>query len=305
VTSTAVVPQAFDIDLSTPLKEQIRALKTIRDIVAVTDDPKEAASNAQKARLVREWVKIQKLARELAVEATRLEMTALRRLAQLDALTSLSPAHKSAAKGFAAMTDVAFEATLQVAGDSSSAIAVWRHVQHDGEVAEGVVRGRQIAQGDRHDPISVDSDELSEAASTVLAAALAADRNVSVTEAALALAEALGMADDFHNSAAVRSGLREAIRSALHNDTEMVEGAPNFVTYKNEEAGWVHVPFNIATIEQVKAWAAFRQAQAQDHVAAAAEAMALAHKLETAQKANPGITSARKLWKLVTDALKK
>ncbi len=299
MSNTALEPQSLDIDLSTPLREQLRALRAIREIVRITDDPNEATTTAQRARLIREWVKISKAANEIAIEATRLEMTALRRLAQLNAFDGMSSASKAAARGFAGLSDEDFATLIEKAGESSTAIAVWRSTQREEQEAAGYERGQRMARGEGHVPShSVDTDEMADAASKVLAASLDADRNLSVTEAALRLSELLDISDEFHASAAVRNGLRNAIRSALHNDLETEDGVPNFVTYRTTEAGWVHVPFNVASVEQVESWALFRQSQANDYVAAAAEAISISDKLKKAQAEHPKETSAKKLWKL-------
>lgn len=305
MTNAALEPQSLDIDLSTPLRDQLRSLRAIREIVRITDDPNEATSIVQRAKLIREWTKISKAANEIAVEATRLEMTALRRLAQLNSLDGMSSAQKAAAKGFAGLTDDAFAVLIEKAGESTTAIAVWRSTQREEQEAAGYVRGERMARGEGHVPShSVDPDEMASAASTVLAASLDADRNLSVTEAALRLSELLDISDEFHASAAVRNGLRNAIRSALHNDLETEDGAPNFVTYRTEETGWTHVPFNVASVEQVESWALFRQQQAADYVAAAAEAISIADKLKKAQAEHPKETSAKKLWKLAQKTAK-
>lgn len=264
-------------DSATPELRSVETLHAIRLWIATAQDDAEVRDIYHQAELARQWVRIHREAVALAVEASRLELVALRRLGQLRALGSLGSQRASAARGLAELAEPDFERLLASVAEDTSAVAVWRRYKQALEEQQGVRIGYAIGSGQSAAPEEVTSEELSDATEAVLAAAFADGRPTSVTGAALSVAEILGLEDSFVENSAVRRGLRAAVRYSLAQANSAAEGDyPRFVTYRDKEVGWVRVPFHCASVAQVRAWASFRMRQARDTATAASYAETIA-----------------------------
>lgn len=299
-TDLVVQAQKAGVDLSASPQNQLKMLQVLLDYLRTADDAGEVLNGLQRARLIREWVKISKAASAISVEATKIEMVALRRIAQLNALTDISAAHRKAAIGFAAMTDKEFDKLLKSVQGISTALGVWRTLEREREYNNNINLGTRIARDyetGEATPIAVDYNTLREAASAILHASIDDREVITVTGAAMSLAEKLDMSDDFESSAAVREGLRRVVRNVFRLMTveESVEGAPPHITYCDAEASWVKIPFKMASIRQVQAWADFRDVQAQGYLEAAKEARGLVDQLTAMHHKHPTVRSAARL----------
>lgn len=284
-------------DLS--VEKNIELIRRAQRIIAVSDIGEEILDTIKRAKLGREWVKISKAAKELAVEATRLEATALRRLGQLEFFTGLPINQKPVAQWFASQTEEEFKAVLAEADKSSSAVGLWRRWQRQSVIDEAFRRGGRIATGEDFNPEKVTKENLAQSAKTVLDVALSNDETISVSSAAFHLAEQLGLEIDYFEDAAIRSGLAFAIRQAFreHLPVGDDEHYPGWITYYQKDLGFVRIPWNIATVEQVLAWAAFREEQANMYIEAAAKASEVGEEVRVAAKKYPRV-------KKVVDLLK-
>jgi hypothetical protein len=234
-----------------------------------------ASDTAKQAALVREWVRIQKASATIGVEATRLEMTALRRLGQLGALESLTPTAQAAAKGFAGMTVSAFTELVADVSKATSASRVWtRHSEHSKEAARYDL-GARIGAGIVDTPVCSDPRELMSAAQTLLDHVVASGQITSVSSAAEMLATRMDILSDYKHDPVVRKGVRETVRYALMNAGDQDDCFPKFISYQEAEAGWVHIPLATATVRHLRFHDEYRQRQAEQMRASADKSRAL------------------------------
>ena len=166
----------------------LRMLSEARQWLEDSTDPDELYEAVQKAQLAREWVRIAKGAAEIGAEATRLEMVALRRLAEIGSFGSLSAGQKAAAKGFAAMTHAEFDSAIADVATSCTATGVWSRIKQERARQEGFDAGERIMNGGGASPSNVSRAELETAAKTILSASLGSEQSTSIATAALALA---------------------------------------------------------------------------------------------------------------------
>jgi len=288
---------ALDMAPLTNASVAMRMLTDARRWVEESNDADALLDAIQKAQLAREWVRIVKEAAAIGAEATRLEMTALRRCGQIGCVDQLPVHQRQAARGFAEMSDAEFATLMASTRCASVASTVWRTWRQDQEEADAYDRGYLIGSGQQSGgPVEIAPHEVSDAARIVLGAALNGQKGVSVGQASLALADALDIsrADYFANDA-MRKGLRTAIRAALASEYGLRSsdnGLPDFISYQEEEMGWIVLPFAVANVTQVAAWAAFRNQQADDVRRAADEAMSLAERVVTLHETYPDINKA-------------
>ncbi len=152
-------------------------------------------------------------------------------------------------------------------------------------------RGREIAegQGEPHD-----YDSVCNAASNVLHAAMAGG-GTTVAEMADQLAEVLGY-DSGGRHYAVREGIEAVIRESLRSERISGESHPDFVTWKDREAGWLRIPWPAATLDQLRWMAEFRQEQARELQEAADTLAILVRDLDAIRADNRHLTRLNDLW---------
>lgn len=280
MTSTALAER----DPSAVMSDEIAR---IRAWLASSASPDEAADAADQLRQTREWMRIQKAATELRIEALRLEFTAIRRVGQSGRDELLPKNLRTVARDCAAMTDAAFRLLLAELNEAASPRAVWNRRQRAIEVEEWRDYGRKLAADiDKPQPHR-DITRVQQAAHILLSEMRTEAQPFTVASATERLAEVLVEQEevDWMTSAA-RDGLAEVVREALRVEYADASGplkvggrtyrVPAFVTYHEGDVGWIRVPVAVAGISQLKAMAELRQIQAQQLAAAASELADLA-----------------------------
>lgn len=256
-------------------EQQLRTLQ--QRILSMSID--DVVDVEERARMAREYLRITKQAGRVRVEALRVELLALRRIGQLGAtqlLGSRSGA-KAQAKLFATLDDTAWAEVMRLCEDLVSPTVVYRHLQGVEHERSTRVHLDYVYAGQHVAIVPPSWDEMVIAAHVMLDRADDEGEAITVPEAALALAKAYGRNDDLDRAQMV--GLEFAVRTAIrHADASTqrvaIDGVPStvpaFVTYEEDEAGYVRVPFKVASIEQLTAMARARRSQAEALAIAAA-----------------------------------
>lgn len=242
----------------------------------------------EKARLLREVLRLRKASSELRIEATRLECQCLRRLGQLG--TKEKGHWGATARAFAAMADAEFDELMASISDVGSPNTIrlrWEHKRYEEQrqqrYRQSVDSGRTFAPYDfteRPDihVVGVDGfvsaverllaletpEDLADQVRDLLGDLVAHGEPFTVAEAAAKLAVRLGLEPDALDDYGAKELIREHIRRDMSE--EPGEYWPRFVTYHDDEIGWVRVPFNRATVEQIRYMASTRLVQAQQYM---------------------------------------
>jgi hypothetical protein len=277
--------------------EMVGKLRQAAEWVCTANAP-EATDTMQKARLVREWVKISNAAKQIGIEAVRLHFTALRRLAQLNACDQIaSPQERSAARWLADMTDSDFATLLdEKVTDKSSPTAIYREMRAGQQTEIKVSYGRELARGSG---VDYSRAELAYAASQVLNSAMASGQT-TVSKLTENLVQNLELAGDSGVAdSAIREGVENIVREAIRIESRTTDGRVSVIVFKTKE-GWLRIPWNAATLEQLKWMADFRMRQAQELTQAAEELASLTATMEKVHAENPTWTTLKDLWAIHT-----
>lgn len=256
-------------------------------------DADEALKAKRDAEMVRQWAKINKASAEIAMEACKLQAHALRRLGALGAagMAPLNNSEKSVAAWFAEMDDAEFGALMNGMRHAKSPHTLrneWLREQRDHELYE---RGRAIAEGGS----PADQESVAQASRVVLHAAMGRGAT-TVNELCKELAEWLDLDFDRRDDRLMREGVEAVVREALRCEDVSGESHPDFVTWKDREAGWLRIPWPAATLDQLRWMAEFRQEQARELQEAADTLGILVRDLEATRKANPHLSRLNDLW---------
>lgn len=277
--------------------EQVRRLHAAREYVRNCPGEAEALEAKRQAELVRHWARINKASGEIAREACKLQATALRRLCELQS-SSVSGQEREAGEWLASLGDREFDALLASMRYAKSPITLYKDHLRKLEEQKVFQRGRDIGSGEAGTP--VDYESVARAANDVLHAALAGGA-VTVNEITDRLAEELY---EYGVSSVLREGIQSIVREALRNETFDDEDHPDFITWKDAEAGWLRIPWAAATVPQLRWMAEFRQEQARELKAAADDLTALADAMEqTAHRHR--LTRLSDIWQAFVGGSKK
>lgn len=281
--------EGFDLKLV-----QVRAA---REWLAATSEAEEIADMEERARLAHKVLKVVKEAADLAREVQTLQCEALRKLAQLGQERLLPKADRhirSVARWLGGLTQEEFDRLMRECDPWHAATNLY-HVHYYEPRQTRPVRSRSGEVARRRQ-----GADLASAANVMLAHVAATGENITTADAALALADELGLprsdVDDIR-----QEGLTEVVRQAfMHSGEEEtvinVAGTPircpQFITYQSESPPrrWVRVPWNRATVGQLEFMATFRERQAEGLRQAAVELRALA---QAAQERSRTIKSDR------------
>jgi hypothetical protein len=275
---------------------QMRAAR--QQIGGATAD--EASKAKRDAEVARHWAKVNKASSEIALEACKLQACALRRLGALGAvgMATLNNSEKAVAAWFAEMDGAEFGALMNGMRYAKSPHTLrneWLREQKD---RESFNRGRDIAEGGTPaDPVSV-----TEAAREVLNAAMAGGAT-TVNELTMELAKWLDLNLDRHEDRVMREGVESIVREALRCEDVSDESHPDFVTWKDREAGWLRIPWPAATLDQLRWMAEFRQEQARELQEAADTLAILVRDLDAIRAGNPRMSRLNDLWAALQDVL--
>lgn len=286
-----------DGELSSPDVASILAkLRTAREFTrSCTED--EALKAKRDAEVVRHWVKVNKAAAAIAIEACKLQATAVRRLARLGS-HHIAGAGRTASEWLGSLSDQEFSKLLGGLRYAKSPATLYSDHRKQEEHDRALDRGREIAegQGEPHDYESVCN-----AASNVLHAAMAGG-GTTVAEMSDQLAEVLGY-DSGGRHYAIREGIETVIREALRSERISDEAHPDFVTWKDREAGWLRIPWPAATLDQLRWMAEFRQEQARELQEAADTLAILVRDLDAVRAEHPRMSRLNDLWAALQDLM--
>jgi len=258
----------------------------------------EALKAKKDAQVAWEWVKIHDAAAEIAIEACRLQATAVRRLAQLGS-RHISGQGRPAAEWLGSMPDAAFAALLDGMRAARSPVSLYNDHRKRVERDAKLWRGREIADGNG---FPADYDSVCSAATYVLHAAMAGGAT-TVNELTDELGACLGYGDTDMGDPVIREGIEVAVREALRSERISGEAHPDFVTWKDREAGWLRIPWPAATLDQLRWMAEFRQEQARELQEAADTLAILVRDLGAVRADNPRLTRLNDLWAALQVAL--
>ena len=140
------------------------------------------------------------------------------------------------------------------------------------------------------------------AATHILNAAMARGAT-TVNELTEELGSALGYGDTDMGDPVIREGIEVAVREALRSENISGEAHPDFVTWKDREAGWLRIPWPAATLDQLRWMAEFRQEQARELQEAADTLAILVRDLDAIKADNRHLTRLNDLWAALQVAL--
>lgn len=279
---------------------QMRAAR--QQIGGATAD--EASKAKRDAEVARHWAKVNKASGEIALEACKLQACALRRLGALGAagMATLNNSEKPVAAWFAEMGDAEFGALMNGMRYAKSPHTLRKEYLRDQQDRAAFDRGRDIAGGAYEGSYQGDPASVARAAREVLNAAMACGAT-TVNELTREMATWLDLNLDDRHDSVMREGIESVIREALRCEDLSDEAHPDFVTWKDREAGWLRIPWPAATLDQLRWMAEFRQEQARELQEAADTLAILVRDLEAVRAGNPGMSRLNDLWAALQDAL--
>jgi len=273
------------------LAELMSNMAELSERIATADEP-EVRKVLDGARLLREWVKIHKAATSVAIEANRLFARAIRRLAQLGGELPNSAA-VSTGRWLARLSDEDFLYFLGKVDQNRTIHSVCKEWRAEQDRIWRIQHRQMAESGEADHPVNAYSPErvwtqptredVKESANRLIRDLADAGTPFCREDVVAALADAIGVNSD---DATIRAGLVEignaAIREADHqeripgsgqfkrrvlcwadDDEDRPVNLPTFVTYEEESLGWVRVPWESATIGQLRSMVAWRKAQAE------------------------------------------
>lgn len=280
---------------SEDVAQQVRQLRQAATWIS-SGTESEALDAKRRAELAREWVRIHKASKDIAIEACRLQATALRRLCQLHS-GAVKGMEKSAGDWLASLPDHKFNAMLAAMTWPRTPISLYNASLKDEREDRQRARGEDIANG-AGEPL--DWESVSSAANDLLHRALSRSA-VTVNEMTEELAERLGFRVDGPDDYLMRQGIETVVREALRNETFEDGDHPDFVTWKDQEAGWLRIPWPAATLNQLRWMADYRHGQAQELQKAADELSGLVESLTRVAVAHPRLARLSELWRALLE----
>ena len=272
------------------VRRHLAQLRKAREYVRTAPED-EALKAKRDAETLRHWARINEASAEIAMEACRLQATAMRRLAQLGS-PHIAGAGRMAAIWLGSLSDADFDALMDGMRYAKAPTTLYndhrKQVERDGKLE----RGRKIVEGDGW---PADYDSVCGAATYVLNAAMASGAT-TVNELTMNLADCLGYGDADMGDPVIREGVETVIREALRSENISGENHPDFVTWKDREAGWLRIPWVAATLDQLRWMAEFRQEQARELQEAADTLAVLVRDLDAVRAGHPRMSRLNDLW---------
>ncbi len=244
-----------------------RQLAALEEYIESTTDQADLLNAVDRARIIKTLAKAQKGAESVARCAIRVEVLALRRLAQLghyvkgkrsiqEWLASLSHTDLGLVLDAGRTATSAYRDMLKKQADDRS--ESWRSTdpreQWDRIASQGF-----SPYSDPGNPWATQG--LAEAAHVVLSSAMTDERPFTTSEVTASLIEQLNADPDL--APALAEAVREAVRSsAVDMAGPHGRAVPKIITFYDDQHEWVHVPWTIATLGQLRWMAEFRADQA-------------------------------------------
>lgn len=260
----------------------------------------EALKAKRDADALRHWARINKAAGEIATEACRLQAVAMRRLAQLGSPHIAGPG-RAAAEWLGSFSDADFAAFIAGMRGARSPVTLYNdHRKREADEAARR-RGCEIAEGGGE---RAEFESITRAASALLHAAME-NGATTVNELTEELARHLDVSldDRGYDGWAMREGIEAVVREALRSEDVSSEAHPDWVTWKDREAGWLRIPWPAATLDQLRWMAEFRQEQARELQEAADTLAVLVRDLDAIRADNRHLTRLNDLWAALQDVL--
>ena len=227
----------------------------------------EALDGHVRAQLVSEMVRIQKLSEEIAAAALLLEAQCLRRIAQLNAFDDTFTAPKRFAGRWMASLDdegwQAFLATLTTRRTVIANVYAFRRNLLDEELAAD--RPDDATWEPQPDPVddlglNISGERLWEATENVIDNLGRGrwPRSFTVNHAATELLRYFGLPDDSIRRTGAIAAVRQAIKTRSRDDY------PAFVTYRESQVGFVHLPWETAQLRHFRMMVEIQDRKAQE-----------------------------------------
>lgn len=260
--------------------------------------PEELAWEHGKFRELRDYLKTQQAAKELRIQAVRLECIALRRIGRAGLSDKLrNPFDRKAAAWFGDQDDARFTAILAETENTSGPVSVMNHYTAQAQRLSSWFGDREWRKV--HDEAGHEDTDyqlgIAAAVHTVLGEIVRDGEPIEVADAANRVFEALVDSHGWHDEhlpvEIAGEPLREVVRRVLRSpgpasrvlvgEAEMV--IPAYVTYQPADGEvWQRVPWERAVLWQLKQMVELRTAQAEQMRVAAENMAALYAVLEDA-----------------------
>lgn len=270
---------------------QMSQIQRARAWLAETVDPEQIADLAERARMGHRVLKIARVAEQLGREALRLQCEALRKLAQLDQLSIMkgSRPDRTCARWLGSLDDGEFERLMASCDPWHAASTLYHVYAYEPRAAKRTPRDRDTETrrrvASRYYP-----EDLRDAAKTLVLHLAEQDDDTTTADAALSLADHIGLSRDAVDDVRMH-GLTEVVRQAIMLDDEeqavRIDGreihCPRFVSCQSDQE-WIRVPWNRASLSQLRFMADHRAVQAKGVTQAASELRLLVHAAESRRK---------------------
>jgi len=264
---------ALALNPTDDLAEMLGRLPQIERYINECTNAEDVQSAVDQARLLRELKRIRGLSEQVAAMALRIEVLALRRLAELGATFSKAGDKRCAerlARTAMPVLDLLLssESCPRTARGVGDRLAFMQRKESARSDAENGWIEPAVSATERQTP----QWELADAAAKILNAATSTGEEFTVSDAADRLLEEIGAQHSDLHAMAARDLIREAI-AADDGDSDGFEHMPAVVTFRKfTEDGtgpWVRIPWRNASVAQLRWMAQFRMSQAEAMLASA------------------------------------
>lgn len=274
------------------------SLARLAQWVAEIASPEELAWEGDKFKHLRDWMKTHRAAKELRIQAVRIECIALRKVGMAGISHKLrSTWERKAADWFASLSDERFRAILDDSANTTSPASVMNHYSgEERKVTDWISDRRAHVEDEAGNERTFYDLGIAHAVSEVLADVVKDGEPFDVASAASVLYDRLNEESAYHDEQIpvelAGEPLREVIRRALRAPGpadrvavgDLTLTVPQFVTY--QAAGgdcWQRVPWGSAVLWQLKKMVELRREQAASAERAAERMEALYTSLHAAQ----------------------
>lgn len=263
--------------------------------VLACSTPAEVIEARARIEAAKAWAKVHRQTRALRLDLLKLEVAALVRLFELEAVDMLPVGERAAAEWLGGMTaterDVVVESNQAVTSAVGLCRAVWRDREQEREREAARLRGRtwaaappapSAAPAKPVEPVR----SLEETLGGLLSEYTTAGIPFTIEEVADALLDRMGVTVDDEFRAGVHEIVRLAVRSAK---TTTIDGTriPKTITARLPDGGFIRISTVTATVAHLDDAVAFKEEQLQQDTAKLAEFRAFVNKVKAIDGASP------------------
>ncbi len=307
--TTETFPVPIDLTAPTIGKGLAQKLISMRAEILSWDET-ECAKFISGEKVMKEWAKLQQDSAVILAELERAKATALRRFGALGGMSvSLkSSAARRQAEYLGGLTVSDFDTFLDRLIFPKTINQLMNEILNEKDEAEFEKNYRLVFAGKKPGWGASYADRalsLQRAAQTILVDHYCGNETFTTAEVVEALAESMGFEE---LSPIEYKGLTRVVHDALSygtldltDDFPRTTQIPAYVTYLDEEVGWVRIAFGMATVGQLRLMLEWRRSQLQTYADAVAN---LESVLETAESKSHGDDS-RRLGKLAGQQLQR